>query len=194
MKQDLRVIKTQESLRHALLILIKEKPLDSITVAELCRLANINRGTFYLHYKDVHGVFKHYLEVIVKDLRKSYEEPYYKTNFKIENIKPDMIKIFHHVKNYQEFYQIIFDQHIPMMYYYLLFDTVRSFMKETIDRMNQERMKNVQVDYLVSYQTNAILGILIEWHQNEYSTSIDELNQQLILILSINSPFRKGIQ
>ncbi|MBT2214627.1 TetR/AcrR family transcriptional regulator [Virgibacillus dakarensis] len=191
MKQDLRVIKTQESLRHALLTLLKTKPLEAITIAELCRLAKINRGTFYLHYKDVHEVFKHYLEVIVEDLRQSYEEPYLKTNFMIENIEADMIKIFHHVKKYQGFYQIVFDQQIPMMYYYLLFDTIQSFMKESVDEAFLKAERDINVDYLLSYQTNAILGILIEWHRQKYETSIREINQQLIAILSINSPFRK---
>ena len=82
MKQDLRVVKTQENLRRALLTLLKSKPLETITVAELCRHANINRGTFYLHYKDVLEVFKKYFEVIVEDFGKAYVAPYYKTNFK----------------------------------------------------------------------------------------------------------------
>src|SRR5699024_7394804 len=169
----------------------KSKPLESITVAELCRTAKINRGTFYLHYKNVHEVFKHYFEVIVKELRLSYEEPYYKTNFNIENIEADMIKIFHHVKTYQDFYQIIFDERMPITYYYLLFDTVRSLMKESIDERHLEAADDVNVDYLFSYQTNAILGILSEGHRQGYKTSIQELRQQLIAILSINSPFRK---
>ncbi|WP_068672107.1 TetR/AcrR family transcriptional regulator [Oceanobacillus sp. Castelsardo] len=192
MKKDLRIIKTQESLRHALLTLLKSKPLETITIAELCRLANINRGTFYLHYRDVHGVFKHYLEVIIEDFRQSYEEPYYKTNFHIQNIKADMVKIFHHVKKYQDFYQIIFDERIPMTYYYLLFDTIRSFMKENLDDSPWMGEPNIKLEYLLSYQTNAILGILMEWHRQEYKTSIQELNQQLIAILSINNLFTRG--
>lgn len=191
MKLDLRVIKTQESLRHALLTLLKTKQLETITIAELCRLAKINRGTFYLHYKDVHEVFKHYLEVIIEDFRRAYEEPYYKTNFNIQNIKAEMIKIFHHVKKYQDFYQIIFDERIPMMYYYLLFDAVRSFMKKSLEESYSQIESSLQENILLSYQTNAILGILIEWHRQGYETSIQELNQQLITILSINSPFRK---
>lgn len=192
MKSDLRVIKTQESLRHALLELLKTKPLESISVAELCRLAQINRGTFYSHYKDVHEVFKRYLEVIVEDFRRAYEEPYIKTRFKIENITASMIEIFHHVKKYQDFYQIVFDHRIPMMYYYLLFDTVRSFMEESLAKSYLDATDRVQVDYLLSYQTNAILGLLMEWHRQNYATPAEELNKQLITILSYNSPFRKG--
>ncbi|MEN2466049.1 TetR-like C-terminal domain-containing protein [Ornithinibacillus sp. JPR2-1] len=192
MKHDLRVIKTQESLRHALLELLKKKPLEDISVAELCRLAQINRGTFYSHYKDVHEVFKRYLEVIVDDFRRAYEEPYLKTSFNIEKMSADMIQIFHHVKKYQSFYQIVFDRQIPMMYYYLLFDTVRSFIQESLEQSKLVPDSTVHIDYLISYQSNAILGLLMEWHRQDYQSSAEELNEQLIMILSLNSPFRAG--
>ncbi|MCM3357849.1 MULTISPECIES: TetR/AcrR family transcriptional regulator [unclassified Psychrobacillus] len=178
MKTDLRIIKTQESLRNALLILLKTKPLESINIAELCRCAKINRGTFYLHYQNVHGVFESYFEEIIDDLRKSYEEPYHQTDFNIQNLKSDMIIIFHHVKRYEGFYQIIFDEANPVKYYYKLFHAIRKMMKEmtmnSIDYLPDEKM-----EYFVSYQTNAIMGILVEWHSNQFATSPDELNEYL---------------
>ena len=36
--------------------LLRNKPYSKITVTELCRLADINRGTFYIHYFDVDDV------------------------------------------------------------------------------------------------------------------------------------------
>lgn len=41
---------TREALRRALLGLMMEKPVNRITVKELCTAADINRGTFYAHY------------------------------------------------------------------------------------------------------------------------------------------------
>lgn len=41
---------TRTALRRALLTLMLEKPVDKITVKELCDAAQINRGTFYAHY------------------------------------------------------------------------------------------------------------------------------------------------
>lgn len=184
MKKDLRIIKTEESLRKALLTLLKTNPLETITISELCRLAQINRGTFYLHYRDVHGVFRHYFKEIVEDLQKAYEEPYLKTNFKINEMKPDMIQIFSHVKKYQAFYQIVFDEKIPMTYYYLVFDTIRKFMGESLGRERNARQMDVDFNYLISYHANAILGVIIEWHKQNYTTSPTELNQQLVKLLS----------
>ena len=50
---DRRVRKTKKSIRDALTQLMREKGVKDITVRELSELADINRGTFYTHYKDV---------------------------------------------------------------------------------------------------------------------------------------------
>lgn len=44
--------------------LLKEKPISSVTVKELCEIANINRSTFYSHYIDAHDL----LDKIGKEL------------------------------------------------------------------------------------------------------------------------------
>ena len=53
---DLREIKTQRSIRNAFLQLRSEKPLERIRVKELAELAEISKGTFYLHYHDVYDL------------------------------------------------------------------------------------------------------------------------------------------
>ena len=50
---DRRVRKTRRQLRECLISLLKEKKVQDITVRELTDMADLNRGTFYLHYKDV---------------------------------------------------------------------------------------------------------------------------------------------
>ena len=50
---DRRVRKTRSQLRECLITLLKEKKVQDITVRELTDMADLNRGTFYLHYKDV---------------------------------------------------------------------------------------------------------------------------------------------
>ena len=185
MKTDLRILKTRESLQHALLSLLKEKPLEKITVAELCRVSRINRGTFYLHYKDINGLFNEYFLEITADLKKSYYEPYYRTNFIIENLQPDMIKIFHHIKQHQRFYRIVLGKNVPLMYYYSLFDTIRDFLHESIqEEIETDERETIDLSYHASYQSNAILGLIIEWYRRDFIDEPKKLNEQLIHILS----------
>ncbi len=42
--------------------LLNTKPFSKISVTEICRLADINRGTFYIHYYDVDDVLDDVLE------------------------------------------------------------------------------------------------------------------------------------
>ena len=50
---DRRTRYTRRTLKEALLELMQEKPYNRITVTEICRRSQINRGTFYLHYFDL---------------------------------------------------------------------------------------------------------------------------------------------
>ena len=57
-KNNRRVRFTRSALREALIDLILEKPLVSITVKDICARADINRSTFYLHFKDVTDILR----------------------------------------------------------------------------------------------------------------------------------------
>ena len=51
--RDRRVRKTEEQLVKGLTKLMKTKSIKNITVRELADEVDINRSTFYLHYKDI---------------------------------------------------------------------------------------------------------------------------------------------
>ena len=55
-KMDRRVRKTRMQLRAGLTQLMREKPIKDITVRELAQLVDINRCTFYLHYRDIYDM------------------------------------------------------------------------------------------------------------------------------------------
>ena len=56
---DRRVRRTRAQLRRALTQLLAEKELRSITVRELTDRADVNRGTFYAHYRDIYDLMEH---------------------------------------------------------------------------------------------------------------------------------------
>lgn len=51
-KSDRRVKYTKMILKKSITELLTEKPLEKITVKEICERADVNRGTFYSHYSD----------------------------------------------------------------------------------------------------------------------------------------------
>lgn len=68
--KDRRVRRTKTLLVHSLATLMSQKTIKDITVKELCEHADINRGTFYLHYKDIY----HMLESVEQELIDQFEE------------------------------------------------------------------------------------------------------------------------
>lgn len=57
-KTDRRIRKTEKQLREGLLELLKKKKIQDITVQELVDEVDINRSTFYLHYKDIYDLLE----------------------------------------------------------------------------------------------------------------------------------------
>ena len=61
-REDRRTRYTKMVIKEALLTLLSENDYGSITVADICRTAEISRGTFYLHYSNIPAVLDELLE------------------------------------------------------------------------------------------------------------------------------------
>ena len=67
-KTDRRVRKTRQRLQAGLLLLMKEKPLEQITMREICRRVDVGRSTPYAHYRDVQDILEQMEEAFHNDL------------------------------------------------------------------------------------------------------------------------------
>lgn len=84
---DRRVRKTRRLLRQCLTTLLKEKRVQDITVREIAEMADINRGTFYLHYKDVYDL----MEQIENELMSELEDVLNHYSVQDLMVKPSLI-------------------------------------------------------------------------------------------------------
>src|SRR5690625_1126608 len=55
-------------LKDSLMKLLKEKQISTITVKEICELADINRSTFYAHYSDHFDLLEQIEEELIEDM------------------------------------------------------------------------------------------------------------------------------
>ena len=67
---DLRIEKTERGIKNAFIELRSGKPLEKITVKELCESARINKSTFYAHYKDIYDLSDAMEEEVVQSIAK----------------------------------------------------------------------------------------------------------------------------
>ena len=54
--EDRRVRRTKHLIKQSLIELMYEKPFKDITVTDITKRADLNRGTFYLHYIDIYDL------------------------------------------------------------------------------------------------------------------------------------------
>lgn len=96
---DRRIRKTTSALKHSLTELMQRKKLKDISVKELTELADVNRGTFYLHYTDVFDLLERSEDELIDQLRDTIAKYSKGDVFFQENLIP----------LFQDIYQICLD-------------------------------------------------------------------------------------
>lgn len=71
--KDHRARVTKMLIRRAFTELLRQKPIQSISVKELCEAAGINRGTFYAHYTDIYDLLDKMEAEMFADFQKALE-------------------------------------------------------------------------------------------------------------------------
>jgi len=67
-KKDARIRRTQQRLGMALMELILDKPLDSVTVQQVLDRAAVGRSTFYFHFRDKNDLLLSQLEMFLETM------------------------------------------------------------------------------------------------------------------------------
>ena len=70
---DHRTRVTKMLIRKAFMELLAKKPIQSISIKELCETASINRGTFYKHYTDIYDLLHKMEEEMLTDFQAALE-------------------------------------------------------------------------------------------------------------------------
>ena len=68
MTKQRRNTRTEAAIKSAFITLMKQKGLAAMTVSDIARLANINRGTFYTHYTDKFDLCQQLIDDAQNDL------------------------------------------------------------------------------------------------------------------------------
>lgn len=69
MKSDARVRYTRMVIKNAFITLLKQKPLNKMSVKDVCELAEINRATFYKHYSDCFDLMDKTQDALIAQLQ-----------------------------------------------------------------------------------------------------------------------------
>ena len=170
--KDRRIRKTKQVLRQSFASLLAEKPLEDITVKELTERADINRGTFYCHYKDIYDL-KDQIERELFDEFVAVIDGYGVDNLRRE-LRSVMTDVFRFLQRNKEFGTIISAYKTDSLF----FAWVRS---EILRRGLSEWQRiygfqdSIQWDYYLDFVVAGCVTMLQSWIQKGMRESPEEM-------------------
>ncbi len=172
-------IRSRKLITNALVDLLDEKPIDKITVTDIVRKADINRGTFYAHYSCVadviNSLFENPFEIIKTTLKEAT----------LDNTpNPDiMLKQLQTLFEQDiEFYRKIFSSDVSMLIYEHLTDVMISYLSE-----HEEEFSPIShEDYLffIRFCSGGTIKLYQDWFSGKLPITFDELTQRVSITLN----------
>ncbi|MFK3936855.1 TetR-like C-terminal domain-containing protein [Alkalihalobacillus sp. NPDC078783] len=144
--------------------LLKVKSISSITVKELCEMADINRSTFYGHYTDPYDLLEKISEEVVDDMYKTLNQ----YNFNEEEEALQMTeKILEYAAEKSDLCQVLLSGSADTTFKRQVMElTQRIIMKDFMKTMNvQEEISSYLPLLVLSGSIDAIENWLVNGQQ-----------------------------
>ena len=166
MATDRRTRYTKSVIRDALFELLIKKPLAKITVTDICKLADINRSTFYSYYADVRSLLNHIQNELFQDVLFSLST---------DNWFEDLLKL---VDSNRDLFSVLIGPHGNTSFIrqlmYLGYDNSMRVWEKMYPNATLSAM-----DYAYAYIANGSIGILENWVCSGYKEDIHLVGKYL---------------
>ncbi len=171
---DRRVRYTKQILLNALLELLKSKPVEDITVSELCREADVHRNTFYYHYNSPVDLYNEILKALTDGVL-------------------SIIEAYLDTADYEGFLRTIAElaySYRPLLKYFFLERGDLSFLDPIITQTQERviafwKLRYPQVPmeelkYLHNYITGGTLLLIRTWARDGFQDTPDQFSGRLV--------------
>lgn len=179
MAEDRRVRKTKKAIHDVFCEMAKEKKLNEITIKELCAQADINKSTFYLHYRDIYDLASTIQTALVNDICEIINEYSYDV---IIAKAPEIWKRVaeRYFKDANDVGMLIQRPGMSM----LSQELQRAAIDTIMNKFVAAGMKKDSDDYFhhhlyVTFIINGYIGVLKEFNVSEMKGAMDEVSKRL---------------
>ena len=191
-KSESKYFNTAIKMDKAFLDLLAEKDFEYITVKDICKKAEVNRSTFYLHYETVADLLDESVEYMSNGFLKYFSEN--NICLRIRNspleelmfIKPDyIIPYLSYIKDNKKLFQtaVLHSGTLQLdKNYKKLFECVFSPILMRFDVPENER------HYTMTFYINGIIALIMEWLKNNCSESIEAIADIIIRNIKSEKP------
>ncbi len=159
-KEDRRVRRTKKLLTQALTQLLQQKQVNEITVKELTDLADMNRGTFYLYYRDIFDM----LEKIENELFENLDGiiALRENEGVSEQAKPILRDLFTFIEENQEMCRVLLSPTGDMSFLHRLNEVMREKCLHLYQSADPKGTED-DFDYHYSFFIFGCAGIIRAW-------------------------------
>ena len=159
-KEDRRVRRTKKLLTQALTELLQKKQVNEITVKELTDLADMNRGTFYMYYKDIFDMLEKIEDELFQKLdviAQSHEH-----GDPTQQVKPILLDLFRFIEENQEVCRVLLSPNGDMNFLHRLYEAIRERSLE-IWKDQMGSLGEKEFDYRYSFVIFGCAGMIRAW-------------------------------
>ena len=179
-------LNTKRSLAKSLKKLMTKKPFKKITVSEIIQDCNVNRKTFYYHFKDIYDLLTWIFEQEAIDVVKHFDL--------LVDFEDALIFIMNYVENNSDIINCVYDSfgrdELKRFFYADFFDVIVSII-ELEEKSTGKKLTADYKNYLSDFYTEALAGGLINWCKSKERRDRDvmikyihtTIHQSLIAIL-----------
>lgn len=171
LKVDLRVQRTKKLIRNAFIQLLEEKEWNKISINAITTKAEINRVTFYLHYKDINDLIDSMLNELIAELEKVLLDKLDRA-YKSGDELSSLILLLEHIAENSRIYKVLLvTKNIPyftprlmdLLYALIINNTEKQSIKDPEDFLKM----NIPSDIAAWYGTSAMIGTISMWLGND---------------------------
>ncbi len=172
-KEDRRIRRTKKLLKQALAQLMDEKDFKDITVKDITERADLNRGTFYLHYTDTYDILNKIEDEILKNIQNMINQNIEKTNAS-DSVIPALKPIAEYIMENADICRCLINNKASVdfieKFQNLIYDNCSDIIKR---RHNVKDSK--QNEFYLSFITLGIIGMVKKWLETKPMVSAEEI-------------------
>lgn len=176
-KTDRRIRKTKQSLLQALTKLMCKKKITSITVKELTDLADVNRSTFYLYYRDIFDMVDKIRASLINDFSETYDK-FSKEATTYDDLLSFFIYVFQFVEINAEIFKIFLCNDVDYTFIEKLKDAIRH-CQIPLDTTSSE----TEAHYCISFAISGCIGVIQQWLEDDMKTSYKDMAEIIVKLL-----------
>lgn len=165
-KTDPRVVKTRNSLRKALVYLMRREKIEDISVQKITETASITRGTFYLHYKDKHDFIKSAIKEILDDFfaEVMVDSDDFSLSMKRTVQVFSVSRAFNYIEKNADIFDVLLNSEKTDFFYEQMYDRLANGLVNYCNTVNDpQKQQPVPLQLQISFIDSAFLGLIRHW-------------------------------